>query len=183
VRSLTPISATDAGVRLRLRIQPRASREEVAGVAGGAIRIRLTAPPVDGTANDALIRFLAARLKVPRSAVELASGRTGRTKRPREQHHWKPSIRVPGPAVAHENHQGAQHDAAGETGRQEHPRLWKRVENDPEQHQQRNSPPVAKRPKPDLPPKERLKPGHRRLLSFVAGNCYRDFTSLGGTMG
>jgi uncharacterized protein (TIGR00251 family) len=45
-----------------------------------AIRLRLTAPPVDGAANEALIRFLAASLSVPRSAVELVSGRTGRTK-------------------------------------------------------------------------------------------------------
>jgi uncharacterized protein YggU (UPF0235/DUF167 family) len=57
VRSLPPISPTATGVRLRL-----------------------TAPPVDGTANEALVRFLAVLLKVPRSAVELESGRTGRTK-------------------------------------------------------------------------------------------------------
>lgn len=80
MRSLPPISPTTTGVRLRLRIQPRASREEIAGVAGDMIRIRLTAPPVDGTANEALVRFLAVRLKVPRSAVELVSGQTGRTK-------------------------------------------------------------------------------------------------------
>jgi uncharacterized protein (TIGR00251 family) len=75
-----PISSTATGVLLRLRVQPRASREELAGVAGDAIRIRLTAPPVDGTANEALVRFLAVLLQVPRSAVELVSGRTGRTK-------------------------------------------------------------------------------------------------------
>lgn len=80
MRSLPPISPTSTGVRLRLRIQPRASREEVAGVAGDAIKLRLTAPPVDGAANEALVRFLAARLEVPRSAVELVSGRSGRTK-------------------------------------------------------------------------------------------------------
>ena len=45
-----------------------------------AIKVRLTAPPVEGAANEALIRFLAATLNVPRSAVELVSGRTGRTK-------------------------------------------------------------------------------------------------------
>jgi hypothetical protein len=67
-------------VRLRLRIQPRASREEVAGVAGDAIRVRLTAPPVDGAANEALVRFLAGRLRVPRSAIELVAGKTGRAK-------------------------------------------------------------------------------------------------------
>ena len=80
MRRLPPISPTATGVRLRLRIQPRASREEIAGVAGEAIRIRLTAPPVDGAANKALVRFLAALLQVPRSAVELESGRSGRTK-------------------------------------------------------------------------------------------------------
>lgn len=47
---------------------------------GDAIRLRLTAPPVDGAANEALIRFLAASLSLPRSAVELVSGHTGRTK-------------------------------------------------------------------------------------------------------
>jgi uncharacterized protein (TIGR00251 family) len=80
VRSQPPISPTATGVQLRLRIQPRASREEIAGVAGDVIRIRLTAPPVDGTANEALVRFLAALLRVPRSAVELVSGRSGRIK-------------------------------------------------------------------------------------------------------
>ena len=76
----SPISPTATGVRLRLRVQPRASREEVVGVSGDAIRVRLTAPPVEGAANEALIRFLALRLEVPRSAVELVSGLTGRTK-------------------------------------------------------------------------------------------------------
>ena len=80
MRGLSPISPTATGVLLRLRVQPRASREEVTGVAGDAIRLRLTALPVDGVANEALTRFLAARLGVPRSAVELVSGRTGRTK-------------------------------------------------------------------------------------------------------
>ena len=75
-----PISPTPAGVRLRLRIQPRASREEVAGVSGDTIRIRLTAPPVDGAANEALVRFLSDRLRVPRSAIELVAGMAGRTK-------------------------------------------------------------------------------------------------------
>jgi uncharacterized protein YggU (UPF0235/DUF167 family) len=52
----------------------------VAGVAGEAIRVRLTAAPVDGAANEALVRFLAARLDVARSAVTLVSGHTGRAK-------------------------------------------------------------------------------------------------------
>jgi hypothetical protein len=61
-------------------VQPRASRDEIAGVAGSAIRVRLKAPPVDGAANDALLRFLASRLEVARSALTLVSGQTGRTK-------------------------------------------------------------------------------------------------------
>jgi uncharacterized protein (TIGR00251 family) len=75
-----PVSATESGVRLRLRVQPRASRDEVAGVSGDAIRVRLTAPPVEGAANEALVRFLSAKLGVPRGAVVLCSGRTGRSK-------------------------------------------------------------------------------------------------------
>ena len=74
------IAATAAGVVLRLRVQPRASRDEVAGVAGEVIRIRLRAPPVDGAANEALVCFLASRLQVSRSALELVSGHTGRLK-------------------------------------------------------------------------------------------------------
>ena len=68
------------GVRLRLRVQPRASREEVAGLAGDAIRIRIIVPPVDGAANEALVRFLASRLEVSRSSVKLVGGRSGRSK-------------------------------------------------------------------------------------------------------
>ncbi len=75
-----PVAAVLGGVRLRLRIQPRASREEVAGVAGDAIRVRLSAPPVEGAANEALVRFLADRLDVSRSAVDLVSGQTSRNK-------------------------------------------------------------------------------------------------------
>jgi uncharacterized protein (TIGR00251 family) len=77
---MLPISPTATGVMLRLRVQPRASRDGVAGVIADAIRLRLRAPPVGGAANDALIRFLAAKLNVPRSAVKLVSGPTGRAK-------------------------------------------------------------------------------------------------------
>jgi uncharacterized protein (TIGR00251 family) len=63
-----------------VRVQPRASRTEVAGPYGDAIRIRLTAPPVDGAANEALVRFLAERLDVPRSAMRIEGGATDRSK-------------------------------------------------------------------------------------------------------
>jgi hypothetical protein len=68
---------------LTIHVQPRASRTEVAGWHGDAVKIRLAAPPVDGAANDALTAFLADRLAVPRSAVSLLGGATSRRKRVR----------------------------------------------------------------------------------------------------
>lgn len=66
--------------RLTLHVQPRAARTEVAGPHGDAIKVRVAAPPVDGTANEMLCRFLADTLGVPRSAVRLAAGAAGRRK-------------------------------------------------------------------------------------------------------
>jgi uncharacterized protein (TIGR00251 family) len=74
------VVAATGGVRLTLHVQPRASRTEVAGRHGDALKMRLAAPPVDGAANEELVRFLAERLKVPRSAVTLLAGRTSRRK-------------------------------------------------------------------------------------------------------
>jgi uncharacterized protein (TIGR00251 family) len=65
---------------LDVLIQPRAARTELAGLHDGRLKLRLTAPPVDGAANSALVAFLADRLSVPRGAVEVASGETGRRK-------------------------------------------------------------------------------------------------------
>ena len=72
-------SALD-GVRSQIRVRPRAARTEVAGEHGGALKIRIAAPPVDGAANDALVGFLADRLQVARAAVVIASGQAGRSK-------------------------------------------------------------------------------------------------------
>jgi len=74
------LAPADGGVRLRVRVQPRASRSEIAGVHGDELRIRLQAPPVDGAANEALVRFLAEALGAPRSAVEIVSGLASRSK-------------------------------------------------------------------------------------------------------
>ncbi len=63
--------------------QPRASRTAVVGVHDGMLKIALAAPPVDGEANAALVRFFAAALGVPRGAVTLMAGATGRRKRVR----------------------------------------------------------------------------------------------------
>ncbi|HEX4573712.1 MAG TPA: DUF167 domain-containing protein [Gemmatimonadales bacterium] len=66
--------------RLVLQVAPRARSTAVAGQHGDAIRIRLAAPPVDGAANAELVRFLAARLGVPRGAIAIVAGAAGRRK-------------------------------------------------------------------------------------------------------
>lgn len=63
-----------------MHVVPRARETIVAGRHGDAVKIRLAAPPVDGAANEELVRFLAERLSVPRSAVTIAAGQTGRRK-------------------------------------------------------------------------------------------------------
>lgn len=75
------IAEQEGGVSFAVRVQPRASRDEIAGEWQGALKIRVTAPPVDDRANEALRRLLAARLKVPLSAVRIAAGERSRTKR------------------------------------------------------------------------------------------------------
>ena len=77
---MSAITQTAAGVRLAIQVQPRASRTELAGLHGAAIKIRLAAPPIDGAANDALIRFLAELLGIPRAAITISSGQSGRRK-------------------------------------------------------------------------------------------------------
>ena len=63
-----------------MHVVPRAAATAVAGRHGDALKIRLAAPPVDGAANDELVRFLAERLSVPRSAIAIAAGRSSRRK-------------------------------------------------------------------------------------------------------
>ena len=75
------ISTANGKVRFIVRVQPRASRDEIAGEYQGGIKIRLTSPPVDDRANEALRKLLAARLNVPLAAVRIASGERSRTKR------------------------------------------------------------------------------------------------------
>jgi uncharacterized protein (TIGR00251 family) len=68
-------------VSFLVRVQPRASRDEIGGEWQGALRVRLSAPPVDDKANEALRRLLAERLKVPVTAVRIAQGQHSRSKR------------------------------------------------------------------------------------------------------
>lgn len=67
-------------VRLVVRLVPRASRNEVAGFEGETLRVRVTAPPVEGRANRALERLLAKRLDLPRGAVRVVAGQASRNK-------------------------------------------------------------------------------------------------------
>lgn len=67
-------------VSLSIRIQPRASKNEIVTMAGGGLKIRLTAPPIDGAANEALVKFLAATLSISKSHIEIVSGHTSREK-------------------------------------------------------------------------------------------------------
>ena len=69
-----------AEVRLAVRLTPRGGRDAVDGVRDGVLLVRVAAPPVDGAANTALARLLADELGVPRTAVRLVAGTTGRRK-------------------------------------------------------------------------------------------------------
>ena len=75
-----PLVRSKEGWLLDVHVQPRASRDEVVGVHGDALKIRLCAPPVEGKANDALIAFLAELLGVPRRELAICSGATARRK-------------------------------------------------------------------------------------------------------
>jgi uncharacterized protein (TIGR00251 family) len=77
-----PITLRDTpdGCILPVRVHPGARRNDITGVHDGALKISLTTPPTDGRANQALIAFIAERLRVPRSQVTLVSGATSRSK-------------------------------------------------------------------------------------------------------
>lgn len=68
-------------VILLVRVQPRASKDEVAGVVKGALKVRLRAPALEDRANEALCKYLAELLKTPKSAVRILSGHHSRSKR------------------------------------------------------------------------------------------------------
>jgi uncharacterized protein len=72
---------TPQGFALKIFVQPRSSRNRVIGLHGDALKIAIQAPPVDDAANRMCIEFLSKWLDWPRSAVEITSGHTGRTKR------------------------------------------------------------------------------------------------------
>ncbi len=69
------------GLSFLVRVTPRAARDELLGVAEGVLKIRLTAPPVEGAANEALLKFLAKALAVPKSRLRVVSGEKSRHKK------------------------------------------------------------------------------------------------------
>ncbi len=71
----------DESVMLTVYVQPKASQAQVSGIHGGALKICVTAPPVEGKANAALIKFLAKLFRIPKSAISIQSGEQSRTKR------------------------------------------------------------------------------------------------------
>ncbi len=77
---MIPIRETAVGVTFAIKVQPRARKNAITGELGDALKLALTAPPVDGRANEACIEFLAKFLDVPRSSVTIASGETSRNK-------------------------------------------------------------------------------------------------------
>jgi uncharacterized protein len=68
------------GVDIHIYVAPRSSSNKVVGLHNGALKVALTAPPVDGAANKALVEFLAKTLGVPKSGVTIVSGETSRNK-------------------------------------------------------------------------------------------------------
>jgi len=70
----------DGALIFKVRVVPRASRSELVGEHDGALRVRIAAPPVDGAANDELVRLLALAFRVPRNAVNITAGHTAKLK-------------------------------------------------------------------------------------------------------
>ena len=77
---MIPIHETAGGATLAVKVHPRAKKNAITGEVGDALKLALTAPPVDGRANRACIEFFANLLDVPRSSVTIASGETSRRK-------------------------------------------------------------------------------------------------------
>jgi uncharacterized protein (TIGR00251 family) len=74
------VRETTAGVTFRVKVQPRARRNAVVGQLGDALKVALTAPPVEGRANEACIDFFTELLKVPRASITIVSGQSSRNK-------------------------------------------------------------------------------------------------------
>jgi uncharacterized protein len=77
---MIPIRDTPSGATFQVKVHPRAKKSAITGEAGHALKVALTAPPVEGRANDACVAFLAEVLNVQRSSVTIAAGENSRNK-------------------------------------------------------------------------------------------------------
>lgn len=77
---MVPLHETASGITFAVKVQPRARRNAIVGELGDALKIALTAPPVDGRANEACVEFFAGLLGLPRSSITIASGQSSRNK-------------------------------------------------------------------------------------------------------
>ena len=78
-----PVQTDAAGVTFKVYVQPRSSKNQIVGLHGDALKVKIKAPPVDGAANKMCLQYLAGCLDVPKSCVEITSGQSGRTKQVR----------------------------------------------------------------------------------------------------
>lgn len=77
---MIPVQENAKGIAFAVKVHPRARKNAITGTVGGALKLALTAPPVDGKANQAVIEFFADLFAIPRSSVTIASGETSRSK-------------------------------------------------------------------------------------------------------
>ncbi len=77
---MIPIQESAKGITFAVKVHPRARRNAITGTVGDALKLALTAPPVEGKANQAVIEFLADFFAIPRSSVTIANGETSRNK-------------------------------------------------------------------------------------------------------
>jgi len=77
---MIPVKDTSSGASFAVRVQPRAKRNAITGAVADALKLAITALPVEGKANEGCIRFLAEVLNVPRSSITIAAGQTSRNK-------------------------------------------------------------------------------------------------------
>jgi len=80
---MIPVTESSKGISFSIRIHPRARKNAITGVIGDALKLALTAPPVEGRANQAVIEFFAELFEIPRSSVTITSGETSRNKKVR----------------------------------------------------------------------------------------------------
>ena len=80
---MIPVTESSKGISFSIRIHPRARKNAITGVIGDALKLALTAPPVEGRANQAVIEFFAELFEIPRSSITITSGETSRNKKVR----------------------------------------------------------------------------------------------------